>query len=497
MRHRKIKHRLMTVAFLLLIFVGVFFVVTITQDLDNKAKGNNGIAKKETIVLWYSDEALTDYLNNKALAFYEKTDIRVEPKLVSGLEYLEEINRASVNVNAQDDAQQVEAPDVYLLTNDSLEKAYLAGLAVEFPADGLVSDQTLFNDAARNAVTYNGKYIACPLYFETSALLYNKTYLEQIVQKENEANMLAATTENPEGAPASENQETQVAEVVELTSDDLIPSSIVDILAFADKYSAPENVEYFFRWDVSDILYNYFFIGNYISVGGECGDDATNVNIYNTESIASMKVYQELNQFFSIDAKETNYDTIMQEFLEGKTIYTIATSDCMNKLDKAIADGEFAYEYGVASLPDINQELVTKGMSVTTALAVNGYSKHKEAANDFIAYLVREASCDLYTMTGKVSAVNQTSYSNAYEEAFVKNYAESISMPKLIETSNFWVELEICLAKVWNGEDANGQLRALSEKMKTQLAGEAVVEEILEDPDVELLSAVSYEENVD
>ena len=136
-------------------------------------------------------------------------------------------------------------------------------------------------------------------------------------------------------------------------------------------------------------------------------------------------------------------------------------------------------------------------MSVTTALAVNGYSKHKEAANDFIAYLVREASCDLYTMTGKVSAVNQTSYSNAYEEAFVKNYAESISMPKLIETSNFWVELEICLAKVWNGEDANGQLRALSEKMKTQLAGEAVVEEILEDPDVELLSAVSYEENVD
>ena len=53
-----------------------------------------------------------------------------------------------------------------------------------------------------------------------------------------------------------------------MTADQLIPASVVDILTFADQYSTPENVEYFLRWDVSDIFYNYFFIGNYISVGG-------------------------------------------------------------------------------------------------------------------------------------------------------------------------------------------------------------------------------------
>ena len=64
----------------------------------------------------------------------------------------------------------------------------------------------------------------------------------------------------------------------------------------------------------------------------------------------------------------------------------------------------------------------------------------------------------------------------------------------MLETGNFWVELEICFAKVWGGEDANAQLRKLSEQIRTQLAGEAVAEEPIEDPQVELLPAVEYEE---
>ena len=67
-------------------------------------------------------------------------------------------------------------------------------------------------------------------------------------------------------------------------------------------------------------------------------------------------------------------------------------------------------------------------------------------------------------------------------------------MPKMLETGNFWVELEICFAKVWAGADANTQIRQLSEQIKTQLAGEPVTEEPIADPQVELLPAVEYEE---
>lgn len=406
---------------------------------------------KETVRLWYTDDALTDYLNSKALGFYEENDIRVETKLVSGLEYLEAVNAASVR-------EDKDAPDVFIATNDVLEKAYLAGLATELSDTADVSNTSNYSKAAQNAVSYQGKYLGYPFYFETSALLYNRTYLEQIA-----------------------------AEAELSSADELIPKSIADILTFADRYSTPENVEYFFRWDVSDILYNYFFIGNYISVGGESGEDKTQINIYNKDAIASLSVYQEMNQFFSIDMKETNYDTVMQDFLEGRTIYTIATSDCMKKLEEAKKNGAFSYEYGIAKLPNINQELATKGMSVTNALVINGYSKQKALAQRFAEYLTKEDGNELYEMTGKLPARIQGEYENPNIAAFVGNYDASVPIPKMVETSNFWVELEICLSKVWNGADANKELKTLSEQIKTQLAGEAVTEEAIATPVVELL----------
>lgn len=480
MRHDRIKKRMFGVVAALVAVVAVLLAVFWYHTAQRSAGEAlpELVNRKETIHLWYTDDALTDYLNSKTLEFYNNTDIRVNVQLVSGLEYLEAVNAASLD-------EEADTPDLYILSNDSLEKAYLAGLATQLPDSAPIYDEQLFHQAARNAVLYDGKYVACPLYFETSALLYNKTYLQQIADEANGAG-------GDDSEDSGENPEETAGQSV--TADQLIPTSIVDILTFADQYSTPENVEYFFRWDVSDIFYNYFFIGNYISVGGDAGDDKTLIDIYNTESVSSLKVYQELNQFFSIDTKETNYDTILQEFQEGRTIYTIATSDCIRKLDEAAKNGEFGYEYGVAKLPDINQELTTKGMSVTNALVLNGYSEHKESAGRLMEYLVRDASTDLYSMTGKLSSVTQSVNGNEHAAVFMDNYQESVPMPKMLETGNFWVELEICFAKVWGGEDANTQLRQLSEQIKTQLVGEPVTEASIEDPHVELLPAVEYEE---
>lgn len=485
MRHDRIKKRLLGVmaalmAAVVLLAAVFFYNTSLKKNGDSLPKFGN---RKETIRLWYTDDALTDYLNSKALEFYESTDIRVDVKLVSGLEYLEAVNAASLDETA-------DTPDLYILSNDSLEKAYLAGLAAQLPDTAPVYEEQLFTQSARNAVMYDGKYVACPMYFETSALLYNKTYLQQIA---DEANGVGSEAEDGDGENSDGENSAQAGQLV--TADQLIPSSIVDILTFADQYSTPENVEYFFRWDVSDIFYNYFFIGNYISVGGAAGDDKSRIDIYNTESVSSLKVYQEMNQFFSIDTKETNYDTIMREFQEGKTIYTIATSDCIRRLDEAAGKGEFDYEYGIAKLPDINQELAVRGMSVTNALVINGYSGHKESAGRLMEYLIRNANKDLYSMTGKLSSVIQNVYENEHEAVFMESYAESVPIPKMLETGNFWVELEICFARVWDGEDANTQLRHLSEQIRTQLAGEPVTEEPIDDPQVELLPAVEYEED--
>jgi maltose-binding protein MalE len=481
MKHNKIKKRLLGIIIVLLLVAAGILAALIYQNNQDDDMGISIGVKKETIHLWYTDDELTDYLSSKALEFYDNTDIRVDVNLVSGLEYLEAINKASID-------DETDTPDIYIVSNDSLEKAYLAGLATELEEKSPVYDTALFSQAARNAVSYNGKYVACPMYFETSVLLYNKTYLEEIADAANGVSDETLV----EGQEDSDDGEDKSAQTV--YAEDLIPSTIADILNFADQYSAPENVDSFFSWDVSDIFYNYFFIGYYICVGGDAGDDETNIDIYNTESVSTLKVYQELNQFFSIDTKESSYDKTIGDFLDGKIIYTIATSDCLKRLDTAAANGEFEYEYGVSKLPDINVELSTKGMSVTNALVINGYSTHKESAGKFMEFLIDDASDDLYSMTGKISAVTREDYGNDNIAVFMDNYADSAPIPKMLETGNFWVELEICFAKVWDGEDANTQLRSLSEQIKTQVAGETVTEAMIDDPEVELLPAVAYEE---
>ena len=78
----------------------------------------------------------------------------------------------------------------------------------------------------------------------------------------------------PDGEGNNPEPETFTADEVQLQEriEAMIPATIDDILTFANSYDAPEQVEAVFKWDVADIFYNYFFVGNYIDVGGPTGD---------------------------------------------------------------------------------------------------------------------------------------------------------------------------------------------------------------------------------
>lgn len=281
----------------------------------------------------------------------------------------------------------------------------------------------------------------------------------------------------------------EAAEEAEITQEELsakmeeaLPETIDEIQALADVYDAPEQVEAVFKWDVSDIFYNYFVVGSCIDVGGTDGDNADSIHIYNEDAIRALRVYQNLNQFFSIDTKEISYDGVLQDFLDGKIVYTVATSDALSRLQKAKEDGDFAYEYGVSRVPDVSGELRSASLSVTQCLAINGYSAKKEMANEFAVYLTQHATDELYSRTGKLPVHRDKTYEDPNAAAFLLEYENSVPMPKMIETSNFWVEMEIAFAKIWEGADANNVLKALSEQIMGQVTGEAYTEEYIDVP---------------
>lgn len=433
----------------------------------------------KTLHIWYTDEALTDFLSSMAVRYNEEHGVRVIPTLQSGLELLEKINEASLTSDNY--------PDLYIASNDNMEKAYLAGLAMEISDEEEVVSLKNFPESAMHAVTYQQKILGYPFYYETSALLYNMTYLEELAKKEvleerddaaEETGEEVTQTEVAEGdsedggQSAAEMSEEQMAELIHEKVPGLVPATFEDLLEFADSYDAPQNVEAVFKWDVEDIFFNYFFAGNYIDIGGMCGDNKDSIDVYNEEAVRALKVYQDLSDYFAIDSGDVEYDSVIREFMEGKIVMTTATTDIIRKLEVAKENGEFEYDYGIAPIPRLNSEMDTKSLSVTNTIYVNGYTRMKAEANDFAKYLVKDHAKDLYDATGKVPANKNVSYNNPNLDMFMDEYQDSAPMPKLMAISNFWVKMEIMFERIWNKEDVSGQLKQLSEDLMTQVTGE-------------------------
>ena len=448
-----------------------------TQDTGDRLQLFRG---KETIYCWYSDESLSGYINAAAVSFGEQNKVRVIPVLTSDSEYLEVINQETLHSD--------QIPDIYLLSSDSLEKAYLAGLATKVPDTEGICDTDHFSRAALAAVTYDDKIIGYPVYFDTSALVYNEDYLRTWATQQAEKE-LSGSSDNDEPVGEGEeiieedslpeDQTTEQAAVDEAAVNALaeqyfakaLPSTVDDLLNIADTFDAPEGVEGVMKWDVNDIFYNYWIVGNYMIVGGDPGDDRNDININNPETIQCLEVYKALNQFFFIESDTVTYDSVIQDFIDGKTMFTIGTTDVVKRLEDAKADGSLTFNYGIARMPDVSAELSSRSLSVTGAAVINGYSEHKELADRFAAYLAEGYSDGLYERSGKMPASLHAAENadNGALTVFADEYADSVSLPKMLETGNFWMQLEVLFSKVWNGEDVTTLIEQLAGTIAEQV----------------------------
>ncbi len=458
------KKRLIAVAAIIVMAAAVLYGVSAKPEDVPEAVSDSlsWYERKETLYFWYSDEAMTNFINSVAVDFGEQNDVRVIPVLASESEYLEAINNASLHTT--------QVPDAYIVSHDMLEKAYLAGLATRIEDGEGVCDAEHFPQAALHAVTYQEKEVAYPLYFETSALIYNKNYLELWSQQAALREFVGVgSDETTADIDASDVDPVALAEKTAIYYNIAVPTTVDFVLTIANTFTAPEGVEGVMKWDVSDIFYNYWFVGKYINVGGVTGDDPYTLSLNSNEIKECLDVYKNLNQFFSIESDTVTYESVVDDFAKGKTVFTIATTDVIQKLEDAKAAGDVNFEYGIANLPDTNYALESRTLSVTNAVAINGYSENKELANQFAAYLADTCAGKLYESTGKISANLKANTDDEKLMIFKEIYSESVPMTKLMEAANFWMHLEALFAKVWNGADVTEELQIFADQIQMQI----------------------------
>ena len=356
------------------------------------------IKEADTINLWYTNDEITPYLRTCALMFSSSHNIDVNVELVSSIDYLETIGKETLNGRVA---------DVYILNTDMLEKAYLAGLAEE-NTDALYNNYS-YPDIALTASTYKGKLLGYPLYYDTSFFLYNKDFVTA-------------------------------------------PASFKDIIDFSNNYEGDEypGIETIIQWDVLDLFFSYGFVGEYINLGGTYGDDSSIVDIANDNVVEALTFYKELNQALYFDAEDSNYETVLKNFLGGKILFTMGDTE---HLADIITSG---INYGICTIPALNDTLDTKAVSINYAVVVNPYSGNKETAQKFAKALSYEYAENFYTYVKKLPSRRLDVYPNEEWKHIAEQYETTAILPKLMATTNYWMELEVMMNGIWK-EDIDGE----------------------------------------
>ncbi len=380
-----------------------------TEDYSKHTAGNltEGNISKNQVVVWYYDDEFTDYFKECAQVYKDKYGISLQYVNVREEDYLENINKCSV--------EKEDAPDVYIMDSTMLEKAVMAGLTRENKDDVAFSDKT-YSKTALTAATYKGHLQAYPMNFDTGFILYNKAYV-----------------------PDS-------------------PSTFDDIINFSNKMdeSVSGKIENVLIWDVKDLIYNYGFAGGYIEFGGKNGDDSTVKNISEDGLTKALSYYANLNQVFAVDIN-TSYESVINKFVSGKSAYIIAKTDSI----KAVEENDGRISYGVGLFPDLNTEIKSKTLAVTNLAVVNPYGNNGVEADRLAKFISYDMAHKMYETTGKMSSRIDLEYENEQLYMVLAQYDKSTNLPKVLEAGDFGAKLEVALNMIWQGGDINNAISTL------------------------------------
>ncbi len=336
------------------------------------------------LTFWYADATYTDFFAKAALDYYEKTGIKVEVQYQDALDYMGEIYDETM--------QDGSFPDVYLISGDNLEEAYLYGL-VSVNEKGLDGVNAAKNAAC--AATYEDKLLGYPLSYNTCVFIYQTDYF--------------ATA----------------------------PESLQSIIDYSDENEPAENVEYLLEWDVNDAFYDFPFISNSVTFE-KTEPEVLNV-IYDEELYQKDLAYFEgILESFSVDAETVSEESIVDNFRGGRTLSAIIDTNSLYKLS--------GYGYSLMAMPNLNEELPAYTCAITDMLLVNDFSKEGERAADFAYFVSTMMADELHELSGHYSVILSEN-PDWVEQVAYDSYESAVLVPDSMDAKDFWVYLEETISK--------------------------------------------------
>jgi len=301
--------------------------------------------------------------------------------------------------------QSTDEVDIYIFDTSNIEKAYLAGVTTPIENENI--NEKNYTKRSIEACTYQNMLIGYPLFFSTQ--------------------IMACNTKISPNIPSTFEQMKEFSNTLELGEGEYIDNVIM--------------------WNLNDVKINYNFVGNVANVGGINGDDKTNMNFNNEACINNLKYFKDLTVFYNVYRDSVTEKSITDSFSQGHLVYALLNSEDIYTIEANKVEG---LQYSVSTIPNINDTEVTRSLATTYAIAVNPYSDSQSAAIKVAEYLSNEQSVNIAKDTKMFSC------KNGYEEIYApvyKSYENSILKCRLMDISDFYLNLEIAFDNILDGAD--------------------------------------------
>lgn len=330
------------------------------------------------LIFWYEDADYTEYFETVALRYFERTGTKVAVQCKDTVDYMGDI---------YDETMQGENfPDVYLISGENLEEAYRYGL-VAVNEKGLSGVNTAQN--AITASTYADKLLGYPLSYNTCVFVYQTDYFETA------------------------------------------PTSLQAIIDYSNENEPGDSVEYLLEWNVNDAFYDFPFISNSVTFE-KTAPGVMNV-VWDEEMYQKdLEYFEQILVSFSVDAQNVSEDSIIENFLSGKTISAIIDTNSLYKLSD--------YSYSLVEMPNLNEELPAYPCAITDMLVVNDFSNEGKEASEFAYFATVTMASQLHELSGHYSVI-PSSDSEWVEQVAYLSYNSAVLAPDSQDAKDFWVQL--------------------------------------------------------
>ena len=116
-------------------------------------------------------------------------------------------------------------------------------------------------------------------------------------------------------------------------------------------------------------------------------------------------------------------------------------------------------------MPNVTSDIPSASLAITSVACVNGFSTKTELAKEFALFLTRDEAANLTDLTGLASCSRSFGMEGGADQIYAIEYAGSVSLPKMMETENIWMQLEVLFSKIWEGGDVKEELGTLDSNL--------------------------------